>query len=196
MEKIDEYKSRLDELEVGRLHASNTSLGRCRSLRDKLRKLKREVLAEILKLRTKTRRQAQRTLEPRPTLKELWRRRGEGVGELFQDVKERVTGDVDEEDLEVVEAWGEINREVDARLSHLEDLEEELAEAAGEKVLRVGRSSAPSRISLYDTSDDDIYAAVGAESRERRQRRKSCSSCGERVEADDKFCGECGARLD
>jgi ribosomal protein S27AE len=159
-----------------------------------LRKLKRDLLAQILTLRTRTRKEAREAMATEPTLRNLWKRRKEIVDDAVDNVREKLTGEESEdEDAEALEAWSEINREVDRRLERLDELEERLARAAGEEVPR--RPSLTGRPRSASESDDDLYAAVGAESQEQRRSKRSCPECGTAVAGGDRFCGRCGHRL-
>ena len=190
MEPIEENRNRLATLTV----SGRESLAACRALQNGLRKLKRDVLAQILTLRTRTRKEAREAMATEPTLRNLWKRRKEIVDDAVDNVREKLTGEESEdEDTEALEAWSEINREVDRRLERLDELEERLARAAGEEVPR--RPSLTGRPRSASESDDDLYAAVGAESQEQRRSRRSCPECGTAIAAGDRFCGRCGQRV-
>jgi ribosomal protein S27AE len=191
MEPIEENRNRLATLTV----SGRESLAACRALQNGLRKLKRDVLAQILTLRTRTRKEAREAMATEPTLRNLWKRRKEIVDDAVDNVREKLTGEESEdEDAEALEAWSEINREVDRRLERLDELEAELARAAGEDVAK--RPSVRGRPrSSSDSADDDLYAAVGAESQEQRRSRRSCPECGTAIAAGDRFCGRCGQRV-
>jgi ribosomal protein S27AE len=190
MEPIEEHRNRLATLTV----SGRESLAACRALQNGLRKLKRDLLAQILTLRTRTRKEAREAMATEPTLRNLWKRRKEIVDDAVDNVREKLTGEESEdEDAEALEAWSEINREVDRRLERLDELEERLARAAGEEVPR--RPSLTGRPRSASESDDDLYAAVGAESQEQRRSKRSCPECGTAVAGGDRFCGRCGHRL-
>lgn len=190
METIEEAKQRLATLNID----GCDSLAACRAFQNGLRKLKRDVLAQILTLRTRARKKAREAMTTEPTLRNLWKRRSEIVDDVVDNVKERLTGDSDDEEAEALEEWSEINSEVDSRLDRLDELEARLAKAAGQEVAR--RPSLSSRpLGSADPGDDDLYAAAGAESQKRRREAVSCPECGGTLEAGDRFCGRCGHRL-
>lgn len=191
MEQIEEYQRRLATLSID----GCDSLAACRAFQNGLRKLKRDVLAQILTLRTKTRKQAREAMKTEPSLRNLWKRRAEIVDEVVSNVKEQLTGDSDDEEVAALEAWTEINREIDSRLDHLDELEQRLAKDAGQEVARRPSASSRPRLGSPDSGDDDLYAVAGAEAQKRRRTAASCPECGGRIEAGDRFCGQCGYRL-
>lgn len=198
MEKIEEYRNRLAAFTtagVGSPDASPAeSLKACRSLQSQLRDFKREVLAQLLTLRAKTQEQARRSLDL-PSLRELWERRDEGARKLFEDTQERLTGFLDDEAEDAMEAWAEINEEVDARLGRLAELEHKLARAAGEDDAGAFHPRNRPGIGPRDTGDDDLYAAAGAAAQQGTKRGAFCARCGRGIEADDRFCRHCGHSL-
>ncbi|MEE8523659.1 MAG: hypothetical protein V3T72_06980 [Thermoanaerobaculia bacterium] len=191
MEQIEEYQRRLATLSIG----GCDSLAACRAFQNGLRKLKRDVLAQILTLRTKTRKQAREAMKTEPSLRNLWKWRSEIVDEVVSSVKERLTGDSDDDEVEAVEAWAGINREIDSRLDRLDALERRLAKDAGQAVARRPCAASRPRIGSPDSGGDDLYAAAGAEAQKRRRTAALCPECGGTIEAGDRFCGRCGNLL-
>ncbi|MCP3960656.1 MAG: zinc ribbon domain-containing protein [bacterium] len=194
MGKIDICRSRLANLTVE--GSPEKSLEACRSRQKRLRSLKREVLAQLLALRIEVQEQTQKTRGPKPSLRELWERRDEGARELLADVKQRVTGLLDEETPAAIEAYSEINEEIDARLAKLTEIESRLAGVTGEvddAAARIERRLSSDR--SEDHEDDDLYAAVGAAVKEGPRPDAFCSHCGQGIEPDDRFCRRCGHRL-
>lgn len=195
MDKIEDCRNRLAALTtegIGAPHASPAdSLAACRARRVALRELKRDVLARLYSLRTATHAQAKKTLGPKPSPGELWERREEGARRLLEDVRQRVIGHVDDASAEAVEAWGEINREIDRRLGLLAELERKLAAAAGEAPAGAARNEKRDR----EAADDDLYAAVGAAVQQGLTGSAFCPHCGQSVEPDDRFCRRCGHHL-
>ncbi len=182
MKKIGEYKSRLAALKT----SSAGSLEACRSLQEQLRELKREVLAQLLALRGEVWEKARKSVQSRPLLGD---RGKEGAKRLLGDVQERVMGLFDDDGAAEVEAWAEINQEIDARLDRLAALEHQLSRAVEKP-----ETALPPRTEHRDESGDDLYAAVGAAVR-KGHRSGFCSHCGKGVEPEDRFCRHCGHRL-
>ena len=101
-----------------------------------------------------------------------------------------------------VEAWAEINREIDRRLDRLAGLEVKLARVAGEgdapapPVPPVPPAADRPQVARRETpDDDDLYAAVGAAVQKGSRSGAFCSHCGQGVEPADRFCRRCGRRL-
>lgn len=200
METFEEYQSRLAALAAegaGSPGASpEASLAACRSARDRLRELKREILAQLFKVRAHIHRQAKRATGQGPTLGELWDRRDEGARSLVKDVQLRVIGLLDDKGgSAAVEAWARLNREIDAHLRRLAERERQLARAAvGEDDVasRPPGLPAPER---RKAEKDDLYAAVGSAVQKGAKGGAFCSHCGQPIDAEDRFCRRCGHHL-
>ncbi|MEM7350761.1 MAG: zinc ribbon domain-containing protein [Acidobacteriota bacterium] len=186
MDNIAQVRESLDDLSTG----ESASLAACRERQEALRRLKRQVLARIFALRNDVRGQAEKTRGPKPTVDELWERRDEGAKALLEDVHESVIGLVDDDSEDAIEAWSELNREIDALLEKLEALERKLSASAPaidrDRLLNIGRQ---------DDSEDDLYAAVGAAVQKGAKDGPFCPHCGQRIDATDRFCRRCGHRL-
>lgn len=198
MEKFEEYRSRLAALDAEGASSdasSGVSLAACRSLQDRLRELKREILAQLFTVRANVHRQAKRSLGPRPTMRELWDRRDEGAKNLLKDVQLRVTGLLDDKDgSAAVGTWSGINQEIDARLGRLAELERELSRAAAGPAedLAPGLTERP-KPDRQEAAEDDLYAAVGAAVQKGAAAGDAfCAHCGQPIDADDRFCRRCG----
>jgi hypothetical protein len=158
------------------------SLDACHLLQDRLRALKREILAELMEIRTRVSAQAREPLGPRPTLKEAWDRREEGAEGLLADMKSRVARLLETDTQDAVLEWSELNQEIDGRLAYLAELELQLSPPAKMPATRTG-------------SDDDVYARVGAALRQERKTGPFCPHCGRKTRDSDRFCGHCGHEL-
>lgn len=222
MESSDQLRRRLAALDVGRVRrekrAPGTALIACRSLEGRLRELKREVLRDLHELRDDVHQQGRRAFGKKPTAKEMWRRRDEGARKLLADVRARVIGKIEDDDVDAIEVRSEIRREIDARLEELEQLEVELAAKTGEELppipgrsrsaaeeegddelyARAGADAPPPRPapeSEPEGEDDDLYARVGAAVQEGERGDAHCPHCGRAIEDGDRFCRRCGHRL-
>ena len=179
-------------IESGRQRLSTLStrgvgtLEDCRSLQEQLRSLKREILAELMEIRTRMSGQARTPLGPKPTLEELWDRRGEGAQRLLDDVKSRVTRLLETDTQKAVEEWSLLNGEIDDRLLVLAELELELGASSGDPGFPDQRSA----------KEDEIYARVGAAVRSAEKQGPFCPQCGKGVHAGHRFCSHCGHLLD
>ncbi len=180
MDKIAEYRRRLAALSIEGVDADSPSpaksLADCRLLEGRLRELKREVLERIAALRAEVRERARASLEPRPSLREVWQRRSvppkgdkwkEGAKKLLSDVQLRVIGLVDGKRGDAGRALGQINQEIDRRLARLAELEARLKRVAegGTGARRDTERPPTTKAEAEDPGGDDIYAAVGAEAR-------------------------------
>ena len=200
MAKIDLFRNRLATLTADGIEGPGTSperaLAACRSRQERLRSLKRQVLAQLFALRVEVQEQTRKTRGPRPSMRELWERRDEGARELLADVKQRVTGLLDEETPDAIEAWSEINEEIDAKLASLAEIESRLAASTGELDAAAARIERRLRSDRQEShEDDDLYAAVGAAVQDGERPTAFCSYCGHGIEPDDRFCRRCGHRL-
>ncbi len=216
MDKIAEYRRRLAALSTEGVDADSPSpakaLADCRSLEDRLRELKREVLARIAALRAEVREQAKASLKPLPSA------RKERAKRLLADVQQRVIGLVDGKRGDATRAWAQINQEIDQHLARLARLESRLTRVASARRVAARPPKAEARAEdsgdddLYaaagaaahppkaearaeDSGDDDLYAAVGAEVRKGEPSGAFCPHCGRGLEPDDRYCRRCGHRL-
>ncbi len=210
MKEIEQYRRRLAALRV----EQTASRAARRSLEDRLRGLKEQVLARLTALRDRAVERGSRARKPRTE---------EGARALLKDVHDRVTGMLDNRDASsVVEEWSRINQEIDERLARLAQLEAKLARGAGEASTAarpVERPSGEGREAagedegaddLYAAAghredrpggeareevSDDLYAAVGAQTRKGERHDAYCPHCGKGVESGDRFCRRCGHHL-
>lgn len=191
MDAYEAYRSRLADLDA----EGAPSPAACRAARERLRELKREILARLFEVRAHVDRQAQRARGPGPTLGELWDRRDEGARALLKDVRLRVTGLLDDEEgSAAVDSWARLNQEIDARLERLAERERELSRAVGESAAASRRTARPVAEDR-DAAEDDLYAAVGAAVKKGAKGGPFCSHCGQPLDAGDRFCRRCGHRL-
>ncbi len=190
MKKLEQLRSRLAALTAGSSSAAQ-DLAACRSLQERLRELKLEVLGQLAALRSEAYEKARRSPGPRPPDRELPERQAVAAKRLLQDVGQRVKGLLDDHGTAKLEKWSEIHREIDAHLGRLAQLEVRLARAAGEEVTGILR--APERPTAPDP-DDELYAAVGAAVQQGQSPGTVCSHCGQTVDPGDRFCRRCGHR--
>ncbi len=164
MDQIADHRRRLAALtveSVERIAAPAEALAAGRATRDRLRDLKRDVLAELSDLRAEVSRLGKKSRQGRPTLREAWKRRDEGARKLLKDVQERVTGLLDGDEGKALESWSRINQEIDSRLARLAELEPRLARAVvGDRPLTLPGQHRP-RADLEER-DENLYAAAGA----------------------------------
>ena len=139
MTKIQQCRRRLAALTTGGVESSHSSPGEalaaCRALQAELRTLKQEVLARLAELRARAGERARRSMGLGSPDEPLESRALKARG-LLADVQRRVTGLLDGKG-SAVEAWAEINREIDRRLDRLAGLEVKLARAAGASGINV-----------------------------------------------------------
>ncbi len=189
MDEVESYRRRLAALS-GRTGAA-PSLAEVQAARERLRQLKRDVLARVEGLRDEVQEQAMASRKGAVTLGEAWNRRREGAKKLLADVRRRVIGLVDREHGKAIESLSEINVEIDQRLEKLEALETRLARTGG----GVRPDTRPRPVEEDEAGDDDLYAAVGAAVQQGEAGDAFCPHCGKGLASGDRFCRRCGHRL-
>ncbi len=228
MTEIKDVRRRLAALSTDGVDATSaspaTSLVDCRALQDRLRELKREVLARIAALRAEVGDVASARLRRDQARESLastqgdWQRRKEGAKKLLAGVREQVIGLVEGKHGDALEAWARLSEEIDARLAKLEEIESKLARAAGEDDAlyledrpAVAEDAGARREAVRapeaedEGAGDGLYAAAGASTRtpvaktEETEKDEFYAAVGATVQKGGKagaYCPHCGQGIE